>query len=509
MAADLTSSSGIRPCYQVRMYRLLVIAALLGSACKGKDRPAGTAGASAPACAKATAHGPLSWIEDDYPAALACAKARNVPLVVDLWAPWCHTCLSMQTTVFMDPSFKAAANQFVFATIDTDREVNAPVVAKLPLAAWPTFYVVAADETVLARYAGGASVVQFQAFLDAGTKALVGATGADQHLLAAERAFAKKDFETADRELTAALAAAPATWVRRPDALVSLLQTKTNDTAGCLALANESIDQTGTSASATDFVVIALGCADTMAKTDTGAAAVFREEAILRLQELVADPAAKLSIDDRSDAMLTLREALEVVGRKPEAITLAEKQRVMLDEAAAKAPTPKAAMTYNWHLAEVHVFLGRPLEVVPALEKSARELPNEYDPPARLGWVLLKGGKLAEAAAWTDKAIKLAYGPRKARVLSQRADIAAKLGDATAERAYREQVVALWASLPPGQANPDALARAKETLAKLDAPAAGSGSAAGSAGSAGSASAAGSAASAGSAGSGSAGSRTR
>lgn len=27
-------------------------------------------------------------IEDDYPRALAAAKARNVPLLVDVWAPW-------------------------------------------------------------------------------------------------------------------------------------------------------------------------------------------------------------------------------------------------------------------------------------------------------------------------------------------------------------------------------------------------------------------------------------
>jgi hypothetical protein len=27
-------------------------------------------------------------VEDDYPRALAAARERGVPLVVDLWAPW-------------------------------------------------------------------------------------------------------------------------------------------------------------------------------------------------------------------------------------------------------------------------------------------------------------------------------------------------------------------------------------------------------------------------------------
>lgn len=29
-----------------------------------------------------------SWIEDDYPSALAEAKQRDVPIFVDAWAPW-------------------------------------------------------------------------------------------------------------------------------------------------------------------------------------------------------------------------------------------------------------------------------------------------------------------------------------------------------------------------------------------------------------------------------------
>ena len=447
----------------------LLVAALLVVGCKDKGAPP-----AAEACKGAKQEGPLAWIADDYDGALACAKQKDLPLVVDLWAPWCHTCLSMQTTVFHDTAMEPMAQRFVFAAIDTDREVNAKAVAKLPLSAWPTFYVVSpVDGSVLARFAGGASVTQFVAFLEAGAAARTAVDGAAKHLLAAERALAAKDLATAETELVAALAAAPPTWVRKPDALVSLIHTKRkrDDIAGCFALGQASLDDTGNAASATDFAGIALGCANQSFDAEPEKVPVFRERVIDRLQKLLADPEAQLSADDRSDAMSYLREVLAIVGRKPESIALAEKQRQFLEDAIAKAPNPVAASTFNYQLADVFISLGRPLEAVPALEKSAKELPNEYDPAARLGWVYLEAGKLDEAARWTDKALTLVYGPRKARVLAQRANIEKMRGDLAAEKKYRAEIVTLWTSMPADIANPDALAKAKADLAALDAPA--------------------------------------
>ena len=42
---------------------------------------------AAPAIAAASPPGPW-WISDDWPRALAEAKARKVPIFVDAWAPW-------------------------------------------------------------------------------------------------------------------------------------------------------------------------------------------------------------------------------------------------------------------------------------------------------------------------------------------------------------------------------------------------------------------------------------
>src|SRR5215470_12512697 len=104
----------------------------------------------------------------------------------------------MQSTVFTDASFKPEVDRFVFAALDTDKEVNAAAIAKYPPSAWPTFYVIGRDagapDAVLARFVGAASLAQFHLFLDAGRKAQQGGTaGADARLLGAERAIAVKD----------------------------------------------------------------------------------------------------------------------------------------------------------------------------------------------------------------------------------------------------------------------------------------------------------------------------
>lgn len=463
------------------MTRVALLACVLGLACK-RSEPADRAAATKPGgspCAKAETKGPIAWIEDDYAAALACAREKKVPLVLDMWAPWCHTCLSMQTTVFTDPAFAADAPKFVFAGIDTDRPENAEVVGKFAPSAWPTFYVIGTDEAVLARFIGAATVAQFRDFMATGAKAAAGGGAvADSRYLGGQRALAKKDFVTADEEFTAALGAMPEGWPRRDELLNALIMVKTKrgDTKACLDIADKYMDAAGANALATNFIAMADGCAD-KAKDDPRATAI-RERGIARWKAILADPAAPLSADDRAEALGYLRDALDATGKPDEAKQTAEQLRATVDDAYAKAPTPLGKMTYIWPRAEVYVYLKRPLDLVADYEALAKQLPQEYDPPARLGWLYLKGGKLDEAATWTERALGLVYGPRKARVLAQRAEIAKAAGDKAKERSYREQVVKLWESLPPGQQSADSLEAAKKALAALDAPPAATGSAA-------------------------------
>ena len=73
------------------------------------------------------------------------------------------------------------------------------------------------------------------------------------------------------------------------------------------------------------------------------------------------------------------------------------------------------------------------------LEASARDFPQDYNPPARLGAAYLAMGRYDEAIAALGRALHLAYGPRKLRIYSTLADAYAKKGDREgAKRALRE-----------------------------------------------------------------------
>ncbi|MCB9530012.1 MAG: thioredoxin family protein [Myxococcales bacterium] len=413
----------------------------------------------------------ISWHHDDYPAALAEARKQSRPLVVDLWAPWCHTCLSMQATVLREPALAPYADRFVWLALDTDRPANAAAVAALRPDVWPTFYVLdPASEAIEARLLGAAGIAQFTAFLDEGLAVQRAApeARAAASARAADRAAAEGRYAEAAKGYAEAIDATPPGSPRRPALFLSRVNAlyRAGDIEGCLAVGDAGLSaaEQGHTPAAADYVYYLHACA-TRAGLDARSRALLGR-GLAVIDATLADPGAPLSVDDKSEALRIAREVHRLLGDETAARRRAEAQRALLD-AAARGADPRVAMALSWPRAEVYAWLGEPAKLVPEIEALTRALPAEYDPPYRLAWLRLQARELDGARDAAKQALARVYGPRTVRVWRLIAEIEAARGDAAATRAALVGVIDSLTGAPTPDA--EALAAARAALAAHDA----------------------------------------
>jgi thioredoxin-like negative regulator of GroEL len=139
----------------------------------------------------------VPFIADDYETALKLAREKNVPIFVDAWATWCHTCRSMKAFVLSDPSLTPRSDQFVWLLYDVENPKNAALKDKFPTNALPTFYVVnPKDETIARRWVGGMTLAQVQGFLDDGRSAVAGGDNGNK-LAEADKLYGEANYKAA------------------------------------------------------------------------------------------------------------------------------------------------------------------------------------------------------------------------------------------------------------------------------------------------------------------------
>ncbi len=428
--------------------------------------PAGGAGAAA-----SKGPGKLTFVEDDLPGATARARAEGKALFVDAWAPWCHTCLSMKNFVLGDPSLGALADRVVFASVDTDRPEAAAFLARHTVKAWPTFFVIdPGADRVVGYWAGSASLRELRGLVEEGLAEMRGGATdpAARAFVEARAAHAGGDPARAAASYERALAAAPPSWPSRGAAYVGWMESLAGAKAwaDCARVGQAHAGEVMGSSAPGDFATYLLTCAEKLPAGPDQTAA--RRAAVALLQTITAHPPADASVDDRQDALDQLSEGLAALGDAPGARAAQEARAVLLEQAASAAHTPEQAQTFDYARANTYLALGRAADAVKMLEQRRREMPDAYEPPARLAGVLYKTGQLPEALAAVDLAIARAYGPRRLRYLKLRADILAKTGDLAGSLAARRDEVKGWEALPPGQASPEQLAEARRRLEEAE-----------------------------------------
>jgi tetratricopeptide (TPR) repeat protein len=416
----------------------------------------------------------LPFIHDDFPKALAEAKRTNRPLFVDAWAPWCHSCQSLRTYVLTDPKLRPLASNFVWLSVDTEKDVNGGWVAKYPHEALPTLWVIdPSTEKAMLKWAGTVTADELRGLLSVAVanggqrNAQINATmDTVAAFVRGNRALAAGDAAGAIEQHRAALAAAPKDHPQRPrivEALVTELSAQ-KDPAACAEVAAAEAPGLGGGTGVTSrasVIVAGLDCARDAKKT-------AEEDTLLALGERdVADRDSAILPDDRSAVYEQLIESKKARKDAAGAAALAQAWAGFLDDATKQARTHEARAALDpWVLAAA-IAVGDPARAIPALDRSERDFPSDYNPPARLGRAYLELGRLDAADRAADRAIARVYGPRAMRVYGLKADIAKARGDRGGEISALEAALARseHAVLTQGQAQVrDGLAK---RLAKL------------------------------------------
>ncbi len=407
----------------------------------------------------------LPFIEDDYPRALAEARRRKVPLFVDAWAPWCHSCRFLRAHVFTDAALRPHAGRFVWLAIDTEKAESAAFLGKYPIEVWPTLLVIdPGREQAALRWPGGLTVPQLVRLLEDGERALGGGSAGDggaAALARADRLAAEGKKAEAARAYREALPAlSPDRSARAIESLLAALS-MSKQAAACAEAATELVPAMPRGPSFANAAAFGVGCADRLPEADARKAlpklAALAEEA-LALPGLLADDRSGLY-----EQLVELRDkAADAAGKK----ALAARWLAFLEGEAARAKGIEQRAAFDPHRVAAALALGEPLRAVPALHATERDLPSDYNAPARLALLYRAAGKPDEALAAIDRALSRVYGPRALRLYDLKADLQAARGDRAGARSTLEQALRVARALPKEQRRDQLVAALEKKLGK-------------------------------------------
>ena len=373
----------------------------------------------------------------------------------------------MRATILQDPALVRMAGRFVWLEIDTEKEGNAGFLEKFPIEVWPTFLVIdPATEKPVLKWLGTATAADLTTLLADGERAVKGAPGesADALLARADRENGAGRTAEAVGLWEKALARGGAKWTRRARTLESLaigLQAS-GQQRRCADVVAAEAPGMARGQSFANVTSVGLSCA-------LGSDEPWAKAAVAKLEPL-ADEAVKLPgvlADDRAGLYEALVEAREKAKDEKGARARAEEWWKFLVAERESGKTPEARTMLDAWIVAAALQLGEPARAVPLLQASEKAAPKDYNPPYRLALLYLEMTRPDEALAASSRALPLAYGPRKVRVLAQRATILEANGDATGAQKALQEAIAYAGTLPKAQQNPRLVQRLEARLKKM------------------------------------------
>lgn len=141
---------------------LLALAALtlsLGAAVSPYAIAAEAPAAAAPAKQAPAATSEIGWYRS-FDEALAAAKEKELPIIVDFYTDWCGWCKRMDASTFKDPEVVKLMNSYIPAKIDAEKDKQ--TAARYGVRSFPSFVLVNHDGTAITTLKGYREAAVFQ-----------------------------------------------------------------------------------------------------------------------------------------------------------------------------------------------------------------------------------------------------------------------------------------------------------------------------------------------------------
>jgi tetratricopeptide (TPR) repeat protein len=376
----------------------------------------------------------------------------------------------MRAFVFTDRSLARQAGRFVWLSIDIEKASNAPFLKKFPVNAVPTLLIIdPAKEVVSLRWLGGATVPQLQKLLADGLLAVHGGgKGPDGLLAEADRLGGAGKTQESIAAYRRALAAAPSGWSRysrATESLLAALQTA-DQNLECATTARLAFPKLAATPSAANVAASGLDCALALPVTEKE-----RAELVASLEKMaravLADHKTRMAADDKSAVYQEVISARQDAKDEKGVHRAREEWAGFLEGEAGKAKTADGRAVFDSHRLSAYLDLAQPERAIPMLQASERDLPNDYNPPARMAVALKAMGRWDDALAASDRALAKAYGPRRLGMLRTRAEIYEGKGDKEAAKKTLSDAITMAESLPQEQRSERTVAALKKKLESL------------------------------------------
>jgi tetratricopeptide (TPR) repeat protein len=350
----------------------------------------------------------------------------------------------MRANVLNDAALVKQAGQFAWLSIDSERPGNAGFVDKFATGGVPLFVVIdPAKEQAVLNWYGTATAPQLVNLLADGKSAIGGgATGADALLARGDEMNGQKKPGEAATWYEQALESGGPSWAHRTRTIESLVMAYefSRNRAKCIETAAREAPGMRRDRSFVNTVYFGLECA----KPGTPE---------LKQMETLAEEGVKIPgvlADDTSGLYQNLAGIYRRDRDEESAIRTATAWLAYLEQQIAKAPNAEARMGYDLHLVSAAIFLARPELALADVERAARELPNDYNPPRLAARLYQEMAKYDEAVGECDRALAKAYGAPKLSLYMMKGRLLEKKKDPEAAKKAYDEGIAFGRTLPAG-----------------------------------------------------------